>query len=508
MLSSDELGEKGESRFREICADARLICNKSDRDRAGWDFIVDFNFDEQPQLSLDKRRPPVSCHIQVKTIYETTKSVKLRLTMAERLAKEIKPAFVYVMKVDETLKVVEAYLIHMLDDRLGSVLKRLRSESIAADSKTPINKKFIAFTPLPDEGIDITGSALCTALKLACGDSLHGYSSNKQAQLKTLGFDKSSFIVRMKIGANDATELSEIFLGLRKEIPVTDFANYEKRFGISLRTESPSEAKITITPTPVDRGRILVRGSDGKPPAFFDAELFALPTFLTTSYERLHIRSHLFRLDLFISGEESTSEFIYDHWSKLATPTAWLQFWRMMQIFSAGSGTVDIAFSILNSPLVLTIHPQATSEPAFNHAKRLSVSSALSRIYVFSGFGQEHEIAWSTIRSAARSLTFLDAVLQTTSVELSFVGEVGEKIDSNLQPVILAGGIPLGTIKIAFSVKCSMRVEATEDGSKTTFFNVHPHSTLLLGEEPQEYSTFVERLEKTTKLTVFNLPTL
>ena len=43
---------------------------------------------------------------------------------------------------------------------------------------------------------------------------------------------------------------------------------------------------------------------------------------------------------------------------------------------------------------------------------------------------------------------------------------------------------------------------------KTTFFNVHPHSTRLLGEEPQEYSTFVERLEKTTKLTVFNLPAL
>src|SRR5215211_3453231 len=44
-LNSDELGEKGQHRFAELCEDAKLTCNPSQRDRTGWDFIVEFPFD-------------------------------------------------------------------------------------------------------------------------------------------------------------------------------------------------------------------------------------------------------------------------------------------------------------------------------------------------------------------------------------------------------------------------------------------------------------------------------
>ena len=37
-LSADELGDKGENRFAEICTDAGLIANKQHRDRTGKDF--------------------------------------------------------------------------------------------------------------------------------------------------------------------------------------------------------------------------------------------------------------------------------------------------------------------------------------------------------------------------------------------------------------------------------------------------------------------------------------
>jgi len=72
MLTADELGEKGESRFREICADAQLVCNKAARDRTGWDFLVEFPLATTSPLSLDHRRAPLSVHVQVKTIRETT----------------------------------------------------------------------------------------------------------------------------------------------------------------------------------------------------------------------------------------------------------------------------------------------------------------------------------------------------------------------------------------------------------------------------------------------------
>ena len=62
-LNSDQLGKKGEDRFSELCSDAGLVCNKSTYDRTGWDFIVEFLFDSDPKVTLDKRQAPLSCPV-------------------------------------------------------------------------------------------------------------------------------------------------------------------------------------------------------------------------------------------------------------------------------------------------------------------------------------------------------------------------------------------------------------------------------------------------------------
>jgi hypothetical protein len=146
-LNSDELGKKGEARFSEICSDAKLIRNPStDHDRAGWDYIVEF--DQQPpqgSATLDTRRSPLSCHVQVKTMWNSGDRFKMRLSAAERLAKEPKPAFVYVFKVDANLNFVSAHLVQMLDENLATVLKRLRREEEKGTNPSRINSKYISF---------------------------------------------------------------------------------------------------------------------------------------------------------------------------------------------------------------------------------------------------------------------------------------------------------------------------------------------------------------------------
>ena len=59
VLSADDLGEVGEALFRSLCARARLTCNTSERDRTGWDFIVE----NKPAADgiLDTRQR-LSCH--------------------------------------------------------------------------------------------------------------------------------------------------------------------------------------------------------------------------------------------------------------------------------------------------------------------------------------------------------------------------------------------------------------------------------------------------------------
>jgi hypothetical protein len=174
-LNSDELGKKGEARFSEICNDTKLIRNPStDHDRTGWDYIVEF--DQEPpsgNASLDTRRSPLSSHVQVKTMWNTSDRFRMRLSAAERLAKEPKPAFVYVFKVDKNLEFVSAHLVHMLDENLAIVLKRLRREQFIGTKPSRINRKYISFQASKNgQKIAPTGEALRRAISEACGPDL------------------------------------------------------------------------------------------------------------------------------------------------------------------------------------------------------------------------------------------------------------------------------------------------------------------------------------------------
>jgi hypothetical protein len=167
MLNSDQLGKKGEARFNEICSDTQLTCNHSTYDRTGWDFIVEFPYDPPDrQSTLDKRHSPISCHVQIKTMWSSNDEFRIRLSSAERLAKEPKPAFVYVLKVNKKLDFIAAYLVHVLDDNLAAILKRLRKEQAkGAKAIAAINKKQISFrASRSGQSLPLTGEALREAL--------------------------------------------------------------------------------------------------------------------------------------------------------------------------------------------------------------------------------------------------------------------------------------------------------------------------------------------------------
>jgi len=218
MLNADELGEKGQARFKEICADAGLICNKSDRDRTGWDFIVEFQYDVEAATELETRKVPLSCHVQVKTLLDKNDRFQMRLSSAERLAKELKPAFVYVFKVNSSLEFTAAYLIHILDQPLGKILKRLRKEDVAGNSAA--NRKTLSMSA-SGEGLPIspTGLGLSKALSTAIGNDLNAYSVAKEGQLMSLGFEERPYSTEMNIQMS-MPDLVDAFLGL-KEISAT-----------------------------------------------------------------------------------------------------------------------------------------------------------------------------------------------------------------------------------------------------------------------------------------------
>lgn len=351
-INSDKLGEKGKKRFGEICADANLECNASDYDRTGWDFIAEFPF-IPVGASLEERKKPVSCHVQLKTIWEENELVKLRLSSAEHLAKELKPAFIYVFQVNRNLEFTGAYLIHLMDDPLAKVLKRLRKEDVAQNTKP--NKKTVSFSVREGVAVPPMGEALRIALLAACETDMSAYIARKASQLETLGFQGRPYEFKVSLSAENFEEIVDTFLGLRKEITATDIETSSTRFGIrkQLGQFSDRQGKITIQPSPADSCTITVRSGPLSPPAVFSAEVYfpAIPNLASDQFKVL-LKSELFQVVF------SRSSWTISSAPPFAPQTLsdWGNYWLFTSALASGTGTIQIVAkkAPINSTLNIT----------------------------------------------------------------------------------------------------------------------------------------------------------
>jgi hypothetical protein len=421
MLTSDQLGAKGESRFRELCADAGLICNQSDRDRAGWDFIVEGNYEDDAGTSYDKRATPLACHVQVKTVSENAKPIQMKLNMAERLAKEVKPAFICIFVVRSDLQIVDAYLIHVLGDRLGSILKTLRRHTATADIRS-LNKVKITFKPTTAEKFTPNGDGLKSALQAAVGPLLFDYTSTKEKQLRSLGYERLRYRGTIKIGTNNPNELSDMLLGL-KTAPVRQFKTFETRFGIEIPHHSSEAAEVQISPQPRDKCRVTVRGPIGTLPVFFDGDVYHAPGRLTGGANRYLIKSQYLTIDIKqASGNlPTTATFEVPHPGSAAL-SDWIKYWELLEKLSTLPCVVELKVHS-NSPRISL--PLPLSEPItlpYNVPPGSCLTYAHGLEFILQACAEktDQEIDWSEVEVARGDIAMLSEALKGELLELSF----------------------------------------------------------------------------------------
>jgi len=241
ILNSDELGTVGESIFQVLCARAQLVCNKSDRDRTGWDFVVEFPMaDLAPGVTLDNRLPIV-CGVQLKST-TSGEGVKLRLSAADRLAKDLRPTFIVVLRLSPDGEMENARLIHLLDAPLAKVLKRLRMAH--ATGKVDINHATISFEPRRfGQRVALTPEGLREALAGACGPDRDAYTARKQHQLAALGYEDGGLAAEMTIFAESVDHMSDILLGLAP-FRAHDVVAFDTRFNVPLPYDGPLLAEL------------------------------------------------------------------------------------------------------------------------------------------------------------------------------------------------------------------------------------------------------------------------
>jgi len=255
-LRADQLGRQGERKFDDLCELADLTVSAFNLDMTGRDRHVEFPFVEPTgTVTYDTRPAPIACYVQVKTLKAPNDRFRMRLSAAERLARETKPSFVCILRMNSKREFTDLHLLHFQDDVLGAVLKRLREEHVKGTIH--LNRLWINFSLSRAKQISFAPQALRAAIEAEVPDGMHAYAARKQRQLLELGYDEGRYTLNITFNAVKMSEVVDGFLGL-SHLPASSFATFERRFGIDLPSEpNVKEAPGTthtfkIDPTPVD----------------------------------------------------------------------------------------------------------------------------------------------------------------------------------------------------------------------------------------------------------------
>jgi hypothetical protein len=63
-----DLGSMGEENFKLWCDSVGLIANRSQIDRTGWDFFVEFPLEQIGSIPYDLLPTPIECKVQVNSL--------------------------------------------------------------------------------------------------------------------------------------------------------------------------------------------------------------------------------------------------------------------------------------------------------------------------------------------------------------------------------------------------------------------------------------------------------
>ncbi|KTT68052.1 hypothetical protein [Sphingomonas sanguinis] len=276
-LPNDELGAAAEGLFTYLCPRALLVCNKSDRDRSGWDFVVDLPL---PDGILDQRQK-TTCHVQLKATKSVgTGHVQLRLSAADLLAKSPLPALIVVFRMKPDGTPIRGYLVHLLGAPLEKLLRRLRHEQYIGNRN--INRQSISFDYRRlGDAFDVTPEGLRAAIERACGPDPAAYSSEKISQLADLGYGEDRIVGDILFSAESDEQLARVVLGMDPLKPMA-MRTFDNRFGMPVPYDHDmlnAVEEIMLSPPSGGGCEVVVTGPPLTPPATFKAEMFFAPPF-------------------------------------------------------------------------------------------------------------------------------------------------------------------------------------------------------------------------------------
>jgi hypothetical protein len=283
MLESKELGELGETYFKNLCAQVPISATKPGTDEHGWDFYCELPLDNVYDCDLDCLQTPIKFKVQVKSTYYKDKknSVKVKLSALQKFIISPEPCFFCFVEYDtrDQSQPLNVYVLHVEETIIAGVLTRIRKiqESKGKDVKLNNEERAINYKNALKLR-NFNGSELYEAIKQYIPNGLDEYIKNKQEILKTIGYEDGKVEFNIQVDTEGYSIMTDQMLGVEsKEIPLASFLRFTKRFNILLKDEeSPSlDTRVTMQIYPPHlNGEIVFKHSDLSNEISFSAKMF------------------------------------------------------------------------------------------------------------------------------------------------------------------------------------------------------------------------------------------
>ena len=459
ILAPDDLGEAGERLFAGLCSRVPLVCNKSERDRTGWDFVVEFPMPEdRAATSLDARQP-TACSVQLKS---TTLAgpVQASLSSMERLAKDPRPSFLVVFRLEPDGTGRFGYLVPMLGPPLRRILKRLRSAQ--AGRRFDLNKLRISFDYRAlGERFALTPEGLAGALQRACGDDRDAYVSEKQRQLQELGYEDGGWEAEATVWIENADHLSDVILGLEPLKPQSLRA-FDTRFGIRLPyagAELEDLEELRLTPPSMGPCIVSVRGAGLTPAAVFEAEMFVGLAMPAGEGVWLLVKHAEFTLKFSASAAAfATTHALGPETRSLA---GWIPLMRALSHLATGDSTITVTPSNhVEASIPLSVAEPIDGPYLDKLPAALGILEGWQRIVQYAGLAVSGEFSWADL-TGARPVALAVALFETQPGEawFSFDRTALQDPEGSVSGLYV-NTASLGGASVSFAVKVTLEVHA------------------------------------------------
>lgn len=307
-----DLGDMGESAFKDWCAPEGLYAQKSEADRHGWDYLLERLPERADDRPLDGQHAMPKYLIQVKATEDQTNPPRIKLSALKHLVDADLPAAIAVLVYAEDGRRPHRRLLAPVNDKvIYDTLRRVRREE--AKGNRAINRITVPVDLSAAEPVGEAGEGLGDILTKFFGDDPSAYVRRKALYRQNCGKSYPMVGGFFVPGDDAGRKVGDLFLGKSRELEVTDLTIESRRFGIALPNDRQviREAVVKMKASPLMGATIEIEATTGEW-ASVSVDVFMMPPPISEiGGSRIRLANSM--IETVLDFEAGRAEFTFDY---------------------------------------------------------------------------------------------------------------------------------------------------------------------------------------------------